>query len=91
MSGFRGKYLQIWVKEPVRGCIIEDPRIIELAGRRFVVGEYVGRASSPTVREGNTYWIPIDDVLAFIEYPDRATVNLLAKEYEERDDRGGKK
>lgn len=81
-SAFKGKYLHVWAKEPVKGCVVEDPRIVELAGRRFVVGEIVGRPASSTVRDGKTYWVPIEDVLAFIEYPDRASVNALAKEYD---------
>jgi hypothetical protein len=78
------------LKDPIKGGVIEDPRIVELAGRRFVVGELVTRSGSPTAREGCTYWFPIDDVLGLIEYPDRARVNELAKECDRRDEKPGK-
>jgi hypothetical protein len=80
-GAFRGKYLYVWAKEPLNAKMIEDPRIVELAGRRFIVGEYFGNPDKPGARDGCTTWVPVDDVLGLIEFHDRARVIQAAKEW----------
>ena len=84
-GAFKGKYLYIWAKEPLSAKVVEDPRITELAGRRFIVGEYVSRPGNPSAREGCTVWVPVDDVLGLIEFRDRARLDQASKEWSRPD------
>jgi hypothetical protein len=84
-GAFKCRYLYIWAKPPLSAKVIEDPRITELAGRKFLVGEYIGRPSRPSVRDGCTIWVPVDDVVSLVEFQDRTRLDEALSEWDRPD------
>lgn len=80
---FKGKFLHVWSKDPVKNCLLENPRIEQLGDRSFVVGE-LARGPVTHARTGLTYWFPIDDVLSLSEYPDAERARLAVDENKQR-------
>ena len=65
---FRGKVVSVWVRDPAKGCFLENVQVQQLANRAFLVGQVPLQGRSPDPRAGCTFWFPLDDVLMLTVY-----------------------
>jgi hypothetical protein len=77
-ADFTGKVLMVTVKEPARGGVLQKAKVQRIAGRPFLVGEYVKRPDNDPNPESNI-WFPVDDILLIREFK---TVEEVLKAYE---------
>ena len=69
-TGFTGRVVAVWLKEPAQGGMLENVCVRQLGQRDFLVGQLAddGKGSDPRV--GATFWFPVDEVLMLTEYAD---------------------
>jgi hypothetical protein len=72
----------VWLKGPVKGALLENPRIQQLRERTFIVGQLTFRDGAEEARAGLTAWVPIEDVAFLTEFPDKALVGKSAAQWE---------
>ena len=76
---FGGQLLHVWAEEPAKGGLLANAGLQDLGGRTFVVGT----VKSKDVRDGLIMWIPMEEVLGLVEYPDTARADAVSAEYKE--------
>ena len=82
---FGNRLVHVWSKEPVKGGMLENARVQHVGGREFIVGELLTKDS----RNGLTMWMAMEDVLALVEYPDRASADAVSADFKKRQRRKG--
>ena len=81
-SGFRGKVVAVWAKEPAKGGVLENPHLRWLGHRAFLVGRMADDGKGEDPRAGACFWFPVDDLLMLTEFPD---VQMARKAYAARE------
>ncbi len=79
---FKCPLLQIWLKGPVRGALLENPQVRRLGDRTFICGQLVFKDDTTDARAGLTALVPIEDVAILTEFPNKSLVNKSAAEWE---------
>ena len=67
---FTGRAIAVWVRDPAKGCVLENACVRSLNDRSFIVGRLPHHGTDSDPRVGLTFWFPLDDVLMITEYPD---------------------
>jgi hypothetical protein len=81
---FNCRFVQVWLKGPVKGVFLENPRIQPLGDRSFVVGQLTFKDGTEDARAGLTAWVLVEDVAILTEFPDKALMDKSSAESEAR-------
>jgi hypothetical protein len=81
---FNGSFLQVIATGANRGNTLENPRLQEMGGREFIVGQQYCNPKSQDARAGLTVWIPVEEVVMLIEYPDIDRISLVSRQMSRR-------
>jgi len=84
---FRAPLVHVWGGESFRGGLLEDAQLRELGGRTFIVGTVV----TNDARNGRTMWMPIEQIVAIVEYPNKARADKVSAEHKEYHDKKTKR
>lgn len=74
---FRGRILQVWLKGPAQGCVLQHVSIQRIGERSFLAGELCEKLDgSIDPRMGCRFWLALDEIEMICEYPDLKTAQL---------------
>lgn len=79
---FGGRVVEVWAKEPAKGCVLQNARVRWLGSRAFLVGQVADYGKFDDPRGGAHFWLPVDDVIMLTEYGD---LQSARKAYEARE------